>query len=67
VISGGTIGTEDYSAFANGMSYGVGVELFGTPTTSLHVEWIKYLSTEDMSSYGFTAGLTHHFAMPKLW
>lgn len=56
-----------YSAEATGVSYGLGAELFGTPSTSFHVEWMKYLSATDLSSKGFVLGVTHHFAMPKLW
>ena len=56
-----------YSTEATGLSYGLGAELFGTPSTSFHVEWMKYLSATDLTSKGFVLGVTHHFAMPKLW
>lgn len=56
-----------FSTKATGLSYGVGAELFGTPTTSFHVEWTKYLSATDLKSQGFVLGVTHHFAMSKLW
>ena len=56
-----------YSKTAAGLSYGLGAELFGTPSTSFHVEWTKYLSATDLKSKGFVLGVTHHFVMPKLW
>lgn len=56
-----------YTTSATGLSYGVGAELFGTPSTSFHLEWMKYLSATDMTSKGFLVGVTHHFSMPKLW
>ena len=56
-----------YTTTATGLSYGVGAELFGIPSTSLHVEWMNYLSANDIKSKGFVLGITHHFAMPKLW
>lgn len=56
-----------YSGDATGLSYGVGVELYGLPSTSLHVEWMSYLSADEFISKGFVFGITHHFGMPKLW
>ena len=56
-----------YSKTATGLSYGVGAELFGTPSTSFHVEWTKFLSATDFTSKGFVLGITHHFAMSKPW
>lgn len=56
--------TVSYSTTASGLSYGVGVELFGAPSTALHVEWIRYLNTDDLVAEGWVFGLTHYFAMP---
>lgn len=56
-----------YSKSASGLAYGLGAELYGTPTTSFHVEWMKYLTTDDYTSDGFVFGITHHFGAPKLW
>jgi len=56
-----------YSNDASGLSYGLGMELYGTPSTSFHIEWMKYLSADEFVSNGFVAGITHHFGMPKLW
>lgn len=60
-------GELSYTATATGLSYGVGAELFGTPSTSFHVEWTKYLSETKLTSKGFVLGITHHFAMSKPW
>lgn len=60
-------GKLSYTTTATGLSYGVGAELFGTPSTSFHVEWTKYLSATDLTSKGFVLGITHHFAMSKPW
>ena len=60
-------GEVSYTTTGTGLSYGVGAELFGTPSTSFHVEWTKFLSASDLSSKGFVLGITHHFAMSKLW
>lgn len=62
-----TSGEASYTTTATGLSYGVGAELFGTPSTSFHVEWTKFLSSSDLTSKGFVLGITHHFAMSKLW
>lgn len=56
-----------YSKEASGLSYGLGVELYGLPSTSFHIEWMKYLSADEYISNGFVFGITHHFGMPKLW
>ncbi len=60
-------GALSYSTKATGLSYGVGAELFGTPSTSFHVEWTKYLSATKLTSKGFVLGITHHFSMSNLW
>lgn len=60
-------GKLSYTTTATGLSYGLGAELFGTPSTSFHVEWTKYLSSTDLTSKGFVLGITHHFAMSKPW
>ena len=62
-----TTGVLSYTTTATGLSYGVGAELFGTPSTSFHVEWTKFLSGTDFTSKGFVLGITHHFAMSKPW
>ncbi len=60
-------GKLSYTTTATGLSYGMGAELFGTPSTSFHVEWTKYLSATELASKGFVLGITHHFAMSKPW
>jgi hypothetical protein len=50
---------------ANGLSFGFGVELFGAPSTSFHLEWMRYLNTDYLTSEGLVLGITHHFAMPS--
>lgn len=62
-----TTTSTSYTKTGTGLSYGAGAELFGTPSTSFHVEWTKYLSATDIKSKGFVLGITHHFAMSKLW
>jgi hypothetical protein len=62
-----TTGALSYTTTKTGLSYGVGAELFGTPSTSFHVEWTKYLSATDLTSKGFVLGITHHFSMSKPW
>ena len=62
-----TTTSNSYTKTGTGLSYGAGAELFGTPSTSFHVEWTKYLSATDIKSKGFVLGITHHFAMSKLW
>jgi len=61
------LASTSYTTTATGLSYGVGAELFGTPSTSFHVEWTKYLSATELTSKGFVLGITHHFAMSKPW
>jgi len=61
------VGAKSYTTSATGLSYGVGAELFGTPSTSFHVEWTKFLSGTDLTSKGFVLGISHHFAMSKPW
>lgn len=59
--------TTTYTTEATGLSYGIGAELFGTQSTALHIEWMKFLSTDDLESEGWVLGFTHHFGMPNLW
>ena len=62
-----TTTSTSYTKTGTGLSYGAGAELFGTPSTSFHVEWTKYLSATDIKSKGFVLGITHHFSMSKPW
>ena len=67
VTSATTTTSTSHTKTGTGLSYGAGAELFGTPSTSFHVEWTKYLSATDIKSKGFVLGITHHFAMSKPW
>lgn len=50
---------------ANGLSFGLGVELFGSPSTSFHAEFVRYLNTDYLTSEGVVLGITHHFSLPS--
>ncbi len=59
-------GTTTDTITGNGISYGVGVELYGAPSTSFHFEIMQYLDTDYLTSQGIVLGITHHFAWPKM-
>lgn len=54
----------NYTVTANGLSFGAGIELFGAPSTSFHVEWMRYLDTNYLTTEGWVLGLTHYFVTP---
>ena len=51
----------------NGLSYGLGLELYGTPNTALNIEWKRYLSKADFKLQGFSVGIIHHFGSSKMF
>jgi len=52
---------------ASGVSYAFGVELYATPTTAVNIEYVRYLSEDDVDVGGFSLGFIKHFTAPKLF
>jgi len=52
---------------ASGLSYAFGVELYATPTMAVNIEYVRYLSDDEVDVGGFALGFIKHFNAPKLY
>lgn len=52
---------------ASGLSYAFGVELYATPTMAINLEYVRYLSEDDVELGGYGIGFVKHFSAPKMF